>query len=990
MTQLLSKRYENLLTALFLLAVVFACMNAKAETVWSTGGTYGDTTSITNGLTINSPDAVDITGKYTVSGVVDPGNDAAAIRLYGAGTVTVKSGGELSINAAGTKAGLVAYPGIRLNVESGATMNITTLTERVRFSRGSTKLNDKNTIVNWAGTGTWDLGGGNSFFFSLTTPDDNNSATFNITDGSLNIKNGKISMAFGSTTNWNITGGTLTVGEGDLALNFGGGEYNASATTVGNITVNGGTFNVRGSGNWQWGQRSGTNPSNLTLDLNIQSGTFSTSRSITQDTGITTYNENITLAGGTFEAVKPGTADVTLNVEAGIATKLTASSAFNVDEGVTLNYNSPITRTAGDLTKTGSGTLNLTAENTLTDASIQISGGTLAVTDPNQLGGASKITIGQNGTLGIKSSEGGEYPQTIESTGTLKITSAAANDFTTLTGTVTGTINKTGNGTLLVTDNNLTGVTKFTMTEGKIQFGNGGASSTCAYTSDARSFDLKSGGTLTFNYAIANDLNIYGALTSENGTIEVTGSGGGHLALRGAVSGSFIKTGSGNLAMGSDNGANLTKITIKQGVLRNYSASRLGNGATEIELNGGIFSAPETQSLSNPFTVTANSSISVHPNKTLTLTGSLTAASGKNIEKTGDGTLVLSNSSTSLEGTILNINSGKLKITENMSLKAIGANTTGATLEIAAGKTVDLNEGINNYQTGKMHKTGEGTLIIAHGEGTGALPLEFYLDEGTLVLNRGATMTDAKTLYMADGTTFRFQGSKPTYSPIKVTGTATLDIPNDKTMDHSGTFTGGTLNKTSAGTLKLTGSATNTTNFNVQAGTLELATTGGAAAANDLTINDGATLNISGQNQNVTNLVTMNSGSVMNLNVTGADVFSSLTAGGLDLNDGAKIQISFNDSIDPASLGTLELLTADEFKVNGNLITSDDAMRALLENYVDFSSSWAQLNFTPYGETGYTVFVQGDYSSVPEPSTWLLALLGFVSLGVLKRRFPRH
>ena len=134
----------------------------------------------------------------------------------------------------------------------------------------------------------------------------------------------------------------------------------------------------------------------------------------------------------------------------------------------------------------------------------------------------------------------------------------------------------------------------------------------------------------------------------------------------------------------------------------------------------------------------------------------------------------------------------------------------------------------------------------------------------------------------------------------------------------------------------------------------------------------------------------MNSGSVMNLNVTGADVFSSLTAGGLDLNDGAKIQISFNDSIDPASLGTLELLTADEFKVNGNLITSDDAMRALLENYVDFSSTWAQLNFTPYGETGYTVFVQGDYNSVPEPSTWLLALLGFVSLGVLKRRFPRH
>ena len=170
MTQLISKSYKNLLAALVLLAAVFACMSAQAETVWSTGGTYGETTSITDGLTITSSDAVDITGKYTVSGVLNGGSDAASIRLYGGGTVTVKSGGELSIVAAsGTKSGLVAYPGIRLNVESGATMNITTNGERIRFSRGDTKLNDKNTIVNWAGTGTWDLGGGETFFFSLTT-----------------------------------------------------------------------------------------------------------------------------------------------------------------------------------------------------------------------------------------------------------------------------------------------------------------------------------------------------------------------------------------------------------------------------------------------------------------------------------------------------------------------------------------------------------------------------------------------------------------------------------------------------------------------------------------------------------------------------------------------------------------------------------------------------------------------------------------------------
>ncbi|MBQ9455270.1 MAG: PEP-CTERM sorting domain-containing protein [Thermoguttaceae bacterium] len=137
--------------------------------------------------------------------------------------------------------------------------------------------------------------------------------------------------------------------------------------------------------------------------------------------------------------------------------------------------------------------------------------------------------------------------------------------------------------------------------------------------------------------------------------------------------------------------------------------------------------------------------------------------------------------------------------------------------------------------------------------------------------------------------------------------------------------------------------------------------------------------------------MTLNSGSVMNLTVTGTDNFSSLTAKTMNLNDGSKVEIAFNDSIDPFAIGTLELLTADQFKVNGTSISSDDAMKSLLENFVKVSADWAQVSFIPHGTTGYTVLLQTNYNAIPEPAAWLLTLLGFAGLGFLRgRRFQRR
>ena len=296
---------------------------------------------------------------------------------------------------------------------------------------------------------------------------------------------------------------------------------------------------------------------------------------------------------------------------------------------------------------------NYTGNTTITEGTIQIGdGGEVghlgAGTDPAQM---TKIIIGENGTLAINRSGQFTFYNNIESAGAVKIMSTAEGDYTKLGGTVTGTLNKTGDGTLLVTDNKLTGVTKFTVTEGKLQFGNGENSNTCAYTSNARSFELKEGGTLAFNYVIqSGDLSISGNLASENGTIEVDGEPAGHVALRGAVSGSFIKTGTGALAMGSSNGANLKKITLKEGILRNYGADRLGNGATEIVLDGGIFSQQNPVTLGNKFTVVSDSRFENPVD--VVLTGNIAGETGV-LTKTGAGTLIISGGMTFSGGYVI-------------------------------------------------------------------------------------------------------------------------------------------------------------------------------------------------------------------------------------------------------------------------------------------------------------------------------------------------
>jgi len=415
-----------------------------------------------------------------------------------------------------------------------------------------------------------------------------------------------------------------------------------------------------------------------------------------------------------------------------------------------------------------------TGNTTITAGTLQLgNGGTDGYlggeTDPNKL---TKIVIGENGTLAINHSGQFMLYNKIDSSGTIKIMSTAEGDYTIFGGTVTGTINKTGDGTLFVGNGNLTSVTKFTVTEGKLLFGDGSGSSS-AYASNSRGFDVKSGGTLAFNYTVENDLSFYGNVSSEGGTIEVTNTKTGHLALRGAVTGSFVKTGNGALALGSSNGANLTKITVKEGILRNFGADRLGDGATEIVLDGGTFQEMnDGVTLGNQFTVLSASTVDIPSGTTYLSKGFEDGTDSENavktgiLTKTGAGTLVISGGCEFTGGYV--INAGTLQAGNNNG----GHINNNASVTVNSGAAFGYNRAADSTSVKPTNAftVNGGTLF-----NSGARAIEFQnvtMKSGGLTLQNSGTSKLTANVSATENGVLTFNGKTDGDVTVNVNGSS--------------------------------------------------------------------------------------------------------------------------------------------------------------------------------------------------------------------------
>ncbi len=347
--------------------------------------------------------------------------------------------------------------------------------------------------------------------------------------------------------------------------------------------------------------------------------------------------DQLTINGGTLEVTATFTID-----DANRGVTLGASNGtFDVDTGITLTVANVVTG-AGNLSKTGAGTLILAAENTYVETSIDA--GTLQVGDGGTTGTLGSGDVTNDASLIFDRSNSLTVSNTIDGNGTL---TQAGTGTTALTGANSyGGITSIIDGTLSISADANLGTAPGSATPGHLVIDGGTLQATASFSLDANRGialgDASGSGTGAIEVTDANNLS-YDGIVADNGT--------------GADS--LSKTGTGTLTLGGAN--SYTGITtISDGILSISADANLGavpGSATpgNIVLDGGTLQATASFTLNanrgvalGASTGSGSGSIDVTTGENLTYAGVLadngTGADG--LTKTGVGTLTLNGGST--------------------------------------------------------------------------------------------------------------------------------------------------------------------------------------------------------------------------------------------------------------------------------------------------------------------------------------------------------
>ncbi|MDZ7618554.1 MAG: autotransporter-associated beta strand repeat-containing protein, partial [Patescibacteria group bacterium] len=711
---------------------------------WVFGGqhTYtGDTTI--NGYAVTT---VSSTGSAS-SGNLASGPFGKGTLILQSGTIRSTSSGERTIGNAVTLAGNFTFG-------DGTTHGLV-------FSGPLTLTGNRTLTVNSANT-TFNgvLGGGNFGFTKSGTSElvlgGNASNTFTgtvtVSDGvlTLNKSDGATAIA-GDIV---ISGGRLSLGAANqiadtsnVTLNSGV-WYTEHAETISSLTINsaptvsGYSFHL-------------INHLNVTGTLSIAAG------ETVVGSGTSSQAGTVSMTGGVL-AVAANTGNSTLSIGSGGLSMSSATLRVGSDGGAhtalvnlsgdftgsgtnligSMNNNGPrlldlqgatrifgvtdgtttieATVQNGGLTKTGAGTLVLSASNTYTGGTI-VSEGILQLGANDVLADAGAVTV-SGGTVDVNTRADtiGDFTLTSGSvTGTAGVLTASS--YTVQSGTIsaalggTGTLTKTGTGTLTLSGsiaNTYTGLT--TVTDGVLNLSktaginaiagdiliNGGRLELGAANqiADTSNITVNSGvwysstteiiNNLTINSAptvsgygfhLINNLNVAGTLSISAGDV-VVGSGGSAQANAVSMTG-------GVLAVAS-NTADSTFSISSGGLTMSGGELRLGYGGetfTALINMAGNFTGSGTSLISTPNSSGPRLLDLGGATRTFDITGGTTtvqpAIQNGGLTKTGEGTLVLSGSNTYTGGST--VSGGILRLGANNVLADAGAVTvSGGTLDI--------------------------------------------------------------------------------------------------------------------------------------------------------------------------------------------------------------------------------------------------------------------------------------------------------------------
>ncbi len=645
-----------------------------------------------------------------------------------------------------------------------------------------------------------------------------------------------------------------------------------------------GTWNTS-STNWDTAATGGANATwnNATPDSAVFGGAAGT---VTLGTGITAGGLAFTTTGYTVTGNTLTLGNATVGVDTG--------------SGVSATIGSILAGTNTGLVKTGAGTLTLSGANTFT-GNLAVNAGTVAVTSSGNLG-AGTVSIASGATLNFTHTSGTQtVSRAISGTGNFVKDGAGVlvlNGVNTFSGSYTLTA-----GDLVFTGTSAEdGAPSLVINGGRFYLGGAfaGAVATMGNLSGA-------GGRISTAYEATTGTRTL----SVNQTADATYSG---ILENGSSTRvlAFTKTGAATLTLAG--GSSFTgPVNIQQGILKIGNSSALGaadyavtkvvigSGAT-LDVNGfadtkyGVTLAGG--SLVNTGAATARNLIQT-PNLLLT--------ANSTVGGTGDFALIASG----YGANSLDLAGFTLTKTGTNSIGLASTTATAGTIRVEGGA---IEMGISNAGTGF---TGAATTVNLAAAGA-TLTVTKASTLGALTAGAGTVLALNNTLTLGalnPNTTFGGDITGTGGLVLAQAGTFTFDRATDGTV--AAVISGvGSVGKTGAGKLTLTGANTYTGGTSVTGGTLAVSGSGKAGAATGvLNVSGGGAFDLGGTSQTF-GAVTVNNGSLLTGTLTGASftltdatVSSSLSGAGALVSSGNTVLSGTNNYTGTTSVtgGTLTL-----------------------------------------------------------------------------------
>jgi fibronectin-binding autotransporter adhesin len=756
--------------------------------------------------------------------------------------------------------------------------------------------------------------------------------------GSLAVTNGGsvnatasvgVGVAGTGTGSGSVTGTGSTVTTGTLYVGALGGTGTFSLGSGGTVTATAVRFGLGG----------GTGTLNLNSGGTLRVGGTDGIVVYTGDSG----HANLNLAGGTLQVTGS-------NLTSSVPATLAAATTSTIDTNSLNATLSGVLSGAGHLTKTGAGTLTLSAANTYS-GNTTIDAGTLATTQPFSSNAAVTVTgataalttgaalqIGQNGTGSLTLANGGTATAAtavylgngiggIGSAGTATVTGSGSTLNVGSTGTGTLNLGYFGTGTLTIG------------TGGTVNTGNLIFAAAPGYTG---TLTLNAGGTLALGGTNGLRNDGIAIFNLSGGTLKVAGS-----ALTSSVpatltnastvdtnalaatlsgvlsgSGSLTKTGLGTLTLSATN--TYTGNTTVSGGLLNFNAlASFGTGTVTLDGGGLQWAAGTTLDVTSSaqFNRTLGSAGATFDTNGNTVTLASTLSGSGALTKSGTGTLSLTAASntytggtTVTGGTLavtnvarlgsgnLTVTGGTLATTGNLDILERTATVSGSGATLAVGTVTVPNA--NLY----LAQGGSGTVTVGSG-GLVSAPSIAIGDGGTFNLNSGGTLLVGSYLsgpagsFNLAGGTLRTAAHLSSSIPLTLSNASTVDT-NGFNLSLAGLLSGtGSLTKIGAGALTLSAVNTYAGGTTITGGTLA-AYAPGNLGSGPVTVTGGTLAFTSSSDINTAYAIT-GAGSVLTA-ATGFSVGTS-AAGSVTVSSGGSATIAGRIILGTTGSGTLSI-----------------------------------------------------------------------------------